>query len=193
MEIQRLDSLEAVYGTLYLVGSNLKDLEDFGRLRIVDELHVQANDSLVTLGGMDDLEYIGNAVIVDNPQLTECAIEPICDFLERSEERAGILWNGSGCNSDGQVRDACSLILGTQDITQSEISVYPNPTSGIVTILDQSNRDFEVRCYSLDGTHINSSRLGVDNQIDLSDFSDRIYILEVDDGKSRQSFRVVKQ
>ncbi|MDI9308739.1 MAG: T9SS type A sorting domain-containing protein [Limnohabitans sp.] len=65
--------------------------------------------------------------------------------------------------------------LDRNDVTFSEFSVFPNPTSGIVSITSTEDID-NVEIYSLEGRKIKEAKASM---IDISDLSNGMYLVQV--------------
>jgi hypothetical protein len=122
--IQNNDLLEDItaLSSLYTVGENLG---------------VIYNSSLCCLSGLDNIlpESIFNLIIHNNPVLTTCAIESICDYLTNPAGNVEIHDNASGCNSIEEVEDVCNVIpLVRTPLFSNEISIFPNPCKESIMI-----------------------------------------------------------
>jgi len=70
--------------------------------------------------------------------------------------------------------------VGWENTPAPEISVYPNPSAGIFTLLSQQQEIMEIRVYTLQGSLVYSaSRLNTGAEIDISDLATGSYILRV--------------
>ncbi|KQR94674.1 bacillolysin [Chryseobacterium sp. Leaf180] len=91
----------------------------------------------------------------------------------------------------------CSNVLGTQETEKmTGLSVYPNPTSGIVTISNGKNIDLKnAEVYNVTGQLVSSITLGRSgsNKIDLTQLVKGNYILKVNSKDKTQSFKIIKK
>ena len=78
--------------------------------------------------------------------------------------------------------------LGLEDF---EISTYPNPTSGLVTI--EGPRQPEVSLFDLSGKVLGNIVLDKNNQIDLSGFENGTYFLRISSGNKMVTTKVIKR
>ncbi len=88
------------------------------------------NSSLCCLSGLDNIlpESIFNLIIHNNPVLTTCAIESICDYLVNPAGTVEIHDNATGCNSIEEVEEACNVIPSVEDLTSNnKFKITPNP------------------------------------------------------------------
>ncbi|MEZ5049495.1 MAG: hypothetical protein R2766_07580 [Saprospiraceae bacterium] len=69
--------------------------------------------------------------IIDCPQLSSCAIKPICEYLEGDINVffTEISNNGEGCNSVEEIQMACLSSSDDLDNFDKTIRIYPNPVS----------------------------------------------------------------
>jgi uncharacterized repeat protein (TIGR01451 family) len=82
-----LPALDSIHGDCYLMGFVESDLS-----------------------GLDDLDYIGGLVnISDCPNLSYCAIDPICEKLSIDPASISFQNNALGCNTNEEVLSACAI------------------------------------------------------------------------------------
>lgn len=83
------------------------------------------------LQSLSGLENIAPASIVDlniydNPSLSECAVNSICDYLLDPAGTIDINNNATGCNSQEEIELAC--LTSTEEITFTDgLTISPNP------------------------------------------------------------------
>jgi hypothetical protein len=113
---------------------SLRNLAGLENLVSVGNLTIICNDSLRNLTGIDhlDTDSVGSLTISSNHLLGICDNPFVCGFLENNV--ADIIDNAPGCNSPEEVMEACAVGMEESAVggQQSAVSVYPNPTSGIV-------------------------------------------------------------
>jgi hypothetical protein len=79
--------------------------------------------------------------------------------------------------------------VGLDDLSESEIAFYPNPTTGVVNILAKND-------IKIDITNILGKTIAVienENRIDLSRFSNGIYIFNITYNNSTIQYKVIKK
>ncbi|KXH82741.1 T9SS type A sorting domain-containing protein [Chryseobacterium kwangjuense] len=84
------------------------------------------------------------------------------------------------------VKDSGLVVLATNETTSSQkgISIYPNPTSGPLTIKTEDNAKAEI--YSQDGKLLrNLDMKKGTNQTDISELPNGVYILKTQSGSSK--------
>lgn len=87
-----------------------------------------------------------------------------------------------------------TIELGTQlslEDLKNLINVYPNPTNGIVNV--QLDGQFEYALISLDGQRIFNGTAYDNETINLSNFADGVYIIQLKQANQTQFVRIVKQ
>ena len=94
----------------------------------------------------------------------------------------------------GNYVDTCTISVGINELSvNNQISIYPNPTTSILNIVDENNQlqnaTIEIKNY------LGQSILSVSfsNQIDISDLSSGMYFLTVRDKQSRRTAKIVKE
>ena len=78
----------------------------------------------------------------------------------------------------------------------SDITLYPNPTTGLISVQKKENNgQLNYTLYSLEGKMIQQGTSSSNGMflIDLSNEYNGVYLLQIDDTKSIQTLRVVKQ
>lgn len=131
-----LDSLISIGGALNLDNNaaliNLSSLNNL--TSIGSALGVTNNATLMSLSGLNNIDAttITLLVIEDNPQLSACAVQSVCDYLGVDTNFASVAANATGCESREVVGMAC--VVSTTDISQTNIELFPNPTSGYVQL-----------------------------------------------------------
>ncbi len=73
----------------------------------------------------------------------------------------------------------------------NQIDIYPNPTSGIVKIDYQNNKNMTVKIFNSTGEEINLQQTG--NEIDFSNAPKGIYFIRINDGTKNYSKKIFIQ
>jgi hypothetical protein len=190
----------------------LKDLSGMDKLSHIGDLYFYNNDSLISLNGLEEVtvdtawvymyiddnplledihgisHFDANAInyfrLDNNPSLSLCAIENICTLIDIDQEKLDISENGDGCNSIEEVEIACAII-GVEELSESRILIYPNPTSEYIQIEGLENRqDIHIQMFDGYGRLIfNASN--IQSGIDMSHFLPGIYSMNIFEGKDR--------
>jgi len=134
-----LENLSSIGGGLGIGYNNaltsLTGLE--GLMSCGSSIYIGNNAALSSLTGLENVEAntISGLNIYLNSSLSTCAVQSICDYLAAPNGGVNIHDNATGCDSEEEVEAACAGVgvdgsaVGGQ---RSAVSVYPNPTSGIV-------------------------------------------------------------
>ncbi len=114
---------------------NLNGLENL--LKIDGHILINDNDLLESLDGIQNIDPNGideftdlyeDLNIYDNPNLSECAVQSICDFLLLPDKTSDIHDNMFGCNNEDEIADACGIIF------PPECSQLTNPIDGSIDV-----------------------------------------------------------
>ena len=90
---------------------NLSDLENLAS--IGGGLSIRGNSNLVSLLGLDNINHntISDLSIYNNPILTTCDVQSICDYLVSPNGSVNIYGNAGGCNNPAQIANSCGTVL----------------------------------------------------------------------------------
>ena len=91
----------------------------------------------------------------------------------------------------GRVFKIVGETMGVTDNDRTKISVYPNPTTHFVNITSNQKVD-EVSIYSIDGKLLQTLK-GNLQQIDLSKYTNGVYMLTIQSGKITKTHKIVKK
>ncbi len=97
-----------------ILNDSLTNFEGLDALTLVGEnLFISLNENLASFEGLENTSFIDitSVNISNNPQLSNCAIESICTFLDIEMSIATITNNGVGCNDRMEVEMACNSII----------------------------------------------------------------------------------
>jgi len=141
-----LENITSVSGTVTLNRlARLQCLGGLSGLETAGELQVYRLNMVTDLNGLSSLTTIDdNLVIRLNNNLSDCAIDAVCDYINTGGTRQ-ILDNGMGCNSVMEVQSDCGMVVRThEDLSDvfteggkpQQVDVFPNPTSNFITIQD---------------------------------------------------------
>ena len=89
-----------------------------------------------------------------------------------------------------------SSTAGINDLTKTNISIYPNPTNNIINVnLVEVNSPTNYSLYSIDGKMIGDNNMVNNNSfsIDLTDMAIGIYILKIKSENSTNTFKIIKK
>ncbi|MFK8058836.1 MAG: hypothetical protein AB8B78_01985 [Polaribacter sp.] len=104
-----LDGFEKVLEikNMSISGNGFKEISGFNSFKNGWSLVIEENKDLELISGFKNLENVSNWFVVkNNPKLSNCAIEPFCNFLKKG---GGIIFenNSGNCNSSNDVLANC--------------------------------------------------------------------------------------
>ena len=147
-DVEQLSSLDTLGGLSIISNGNLTDLSGLnGVSKIYGNHYVVNNPKLVNLYSMDDpLIAIDSFVVTNNPLLSECNIDYICESLN-SDLNYRFENNGPNCTSNQDVEDFCGILYpfyfeifndlngdGIRDVGE------PNFSDGYITVEELQSR-----------------------------------------------------
>ncbi|MES2573368.1 MAG: T9SS type A sorting domain-containing protein [Bacteroidota bacterium] len=87
------------------------------------------------------------------------------------------------------------LALSTEEFNNKTLTIYPNPSTGIFNI--NSNQNIEntsIKVFDLNGRIVHQSKKNTENKVlDLTNFQNGIYILNIENGAYNYSQKIIKQ
>lgn len=122
------------------------------------ELGVINNNLLPVLTGLDNIAgaSISNLWIYNNPWLSECSIQSICDYLLSPGATSNIQDNASGCNSEQEVKSECVSVSAANTESSELMSIFPNPCSDFLRLYYTINKPGIIICdiFDISGTRV---------------------------------------
>ena len=103
--------------------------------------------------------------------------------------------NGNGTRA-GVVRVYGDVTLGISEYSNLGISIYPNPTKGIINLKFINNNSPQVSIYDITGRIIYNKPFLMNNnplQIDLAHFKNGIYIIKIQEANKVLTSKIVKE
>ncbi|MBU2555744.1 MAG: T9SS type A sorting domain-containing protein [Bacteroidetes bacterium] len=155
---------------------NLSGLENLTSIN--GNLGISHNDMLTSLHGIENInpESIGDIWIQNNPSLTTCDIQNICDYLS-NPNGVHVENNASGCNSQEEIEEAC-LVSVPNSTNNPQLTFYPNPAKDEIFISTETGYAMsEILLYNQLGQKV-LRKSGITREIDLTNFKPGLYILE---------------
>lgn len=137
--LSNLDGLTglATVGQGLFIGFNhdLSSLNGLSNLvSISGELLIMHNATLTSLSGLQNI--IGSTItrigIYNNPVLTECNIEGLCEYLADIQNMISIYNNGPGCDNAHEIADSCGFQISCLPygnyyfVSQANIDSFPS-------------------------------------------------------------------
>jgi hypothetical protein len=119
------------------------------------ELWIYDNDSLDNIEAFESINpgTIIDLHIYDNPQLSQCDISNICEYLLDPAGEVNIYGNASGCNSPEEVEEACLYIDIPEITATNKFNIAPNPFESTITIeiILEQNTPVTLQIFDLSG------------------------------------------
>jgi hypothetical protein len=110
-----LDNLTSVGGGLMIAfNDNLTILTGLDNVTSIGgDLEIYYNASLTSLSGLENVNAssIGRIRIAENPVLSVCNIQSICDYLTDIHDIIEIYSNAPGCDNPHEIADSCGFTL----------------------------------------------------------------------------------
>jgi hypothetical protein len=99
----------------------------------------------------------------------------------------------SGCNIVTTTDNFTITILNTNTFLKNKVNIYPNPTKGTITIASVENTTIDkIEIVDFLGKIV-SVKTENTSQIDISEFSNGVYILKIHSGESTFEKKIIKQ
>jgi hypothetical protein len=200
--IEGLTNLTSVGGKLYIAENPvLTSLIGLANLTVIgDSLRISYNEGLTSLTGLDNIEAnsLQNILIHFNSNLTECDIQPICDYLSSQTGLINIHNNAPGCNSPEEVEEAC-LTTVKDNYSEIEITISPNPVSyqAVLSFNVSNYEPVKVCIYNLTGIcekswEFENQQPGrKDYSLELTDLPAGIYFCRLQVGKQGVTRKII--
>ena len=145
------------------------------------DLIILDNDALTSLTGLNNINAnsISDLYIYDNPSLSTCEVQSVCDYLASPNGTVEIHDNALGCNSQAEVDSACATVSIEKIDFKDEVSIFPNPTDKELFITTKDGTIInEVNIYNQIGQRVlHETRLT--DVIDVSELRQGMYIIEL--------------
>lgn len=175
-----LNQLNSLGGTFWLTENPaLTSLEALAQLNTVNgQIYIGFNDSLSTLSGLDNINpnSFTELTIRDNPNLSFCEVQSICNYLSIPSNSATITGNTGDCSNRAFIEHNCSILNTEWNILTSSISLQPNPTNDKVYISGIEQHPVEISVFTLTGIPVLTTII---NEIDLSSLPSGLYLVNV--------------
>ena len=160
-------------------------------LGTVKEIGISNNAVLTSLAGLDNVDpaQLTNVTLLNSNTLSFCAVKSICNYLEIPNNPATISGNASACNDRAEVLNSC--LIPTGNLLSAAIKIYPNPTTGLLTIEGLEMVEATLEITNNLGQVIFKDIITA-NQIDLSKLSEGLYFISIQYNEQRLVYRIIK-
>ncbi|WP_294675656.1 T9SS type A sorting domain-containing protein [uncultured Fluviicola sp.] len=104
-----------------------------------------------------------------------------------------VVSTADGCSTSSQILEIINL--GVEEIQKGQITLYPNPTSSLITIkIENPSESYRVSVCSLSGAPVLTQTLNGNTAYDLdaSDWSQGVYLIRLDSENDSQVFKIMK-
>ena len=185
--IASLNSLTSINGRVNIhICNMLTNLDGLNNvLSINGFLSINNNNLLKNIYGIQNIDpntiensqaTLPDLSIYNNPLLSVCAVESICDFLSLPNKTHSIYNNASGCNNSSEIIYNCSSGFENINNNEKEIVVFPNPTNKYISFNFSSKINLKkVLLLNTIGMVIKEINLS-ENKIDISKLADGLYL-----------------
>lgn len=182
-----LESLSSIGGSLSIGGQfggnpNLADITSLSNLSLIGGyLSIRDNAILTSLSGLDNINpaTINSLYIHENPLLSTCEVQSICNYLVSQDADIEIYENATGCSNEAEVIAVCEFTNASELIPEAIFTVYPNPASKEIYISNKNSVSFkEVVIYDQIGQKV-LQKPAMNNRIDVSELKRGMYIIKL--------------
>jgi len=183
-----LNGLESLTSLLYN-GFAITDNNALVSLEALENIHsingpivISNNAMLTNLIGLENIgpENITYLEIHNNPQLSHCEVNSICNALKiLLSSSITIHDNATGCDSQAEVEAQCAL-LSTKDFFngRSDVNIYPNPALDYISTTSQTGSSYVI--INTNGLIMQKGTINANEQINISELETGIYFIQFD-------------
>ncbi|MEO1263590.1 MAG: T9SS type A sorting domain-containing protein [Bacteroidota bacterium] len=146
--------------------------------------------NIIYFEGSQVMEQVADSVGVENELMTIAGSDGHVSYFSNESERESILTFASSFLHDIICGE---IILNDEEIMNEQldnISVYPNPTTGMLLINNKTQLDLKLSLYNSLGQHLQNWENT--NSINLGDFQPGIYYLRINNFKSSDKYLMKK-
>lgn len=116
---------------------SLEDISALSQLTYVGWSLGICGSSITSLDGIENIDassIFADVIIRENPYLTNCEVESICEYIAMPDTYITVLDNAEGCNSEEEIEEACETVFIDEKTILSDIELYPNPASNLALL-----------------------------------------------------------
>jgi hypothetical protein len=189
-----LEGIASINQSIHIQENQMLDnLDGLNSLTNVGTIYISNNLNLNSMNGIEGIEpnTIEGLSIIGNICLSECDVTSICEYLATPNGSIQIANNAPGCNSVEEVEEACFVDIGEKVNKVNRIQVFPNPAKDEITILCPENIQVEEVCiYSQEGRKLVCQKDGV-KTIDVKQLEPGLYFVEIDTGLNEHREKLI--
>ncbi len=200
--LKGLENIVSIRGDLRLNNNdNLTSLKELESLQSIGVpgfstyVYIGYNSNLTALSGLENADFSmeTNLVIVENPKLSFCSTQSICQYFENGGG-ASISNNAPGCDNVPQVRAACLVSIEETSTGEPVLILSPNPAANFLQIQINDGEKWEITLCNLQGRPMFRQVVSSGSQIiDVKDWPSGSYALRAVSGGRAYAGRLIKQ
>lgn len=177
-QLSGFPELEVIGSSMWITGNSLTTISGFGQLTSIGTLQLAGCPMLNNIAAFDHAIALEHLVLEDNPALSYCHVQAVCDHLSPDPPIvADIVNNATGCNSAAEVLSFCDFTTGIGSDSFGTAALYPNPSQDRLYV--QSAFPIElIRIIGINGKAIEMGSPAT-QWIDVSNLAEGAYILEL--------------
>lgn len=180
-----LNSLNSIGGVIYLWrNDSLVSIQGLQNVTSINGgIRITENASLMSLEGLNNISAVSIEwlEIYVNSSLSTCEVESVCEYLANPTGYVSIGNNSSGCDSEQEVIDACTV--GIYGNIEDDFLIYPNPADRIITISHKTNLSIDrVNIFNCLGKKV-LTQYNRTNTIDISTLQQGLFFVELYSGE----------
>jgi hypothetical protein len=195
-DLSGLNNLTSVGGDLWIAyNDELHSLIELQNLASIGGgIWIGENYVLSNLFGLENIDpnSVSNLTIYENPNLSDCDVQSVCEYLVSPNGTVDIHDNAPDCNSVAEVEAACLTSI-EDNIAKEEIALFPNPATSFITIHIKEGIPIEE---TIIYNHLGQKALvvvPVNNAVDVSTLKPGIYFIELATKDWKGRTKLVKQ
>lgn len=139
-------------------------------------------------GGMDQFDPITNDQIIDVSGISDINMY---DYVIIQCTTANVKWAHAqlGAVASGSTCD--NRVLSIDDNVFSNISLFPNPSKGKVTLKAQANENAQVSIYNILGKVVYNKKQSLNSEMNLSNLKAGIYMVKISSEAKQTTKRLI--
>lgn len=193
-----LTSLAGLENLAYVGGldishcNSLESLEGLNQLdTIFGTLSLMSNLQIANLSGLSNLDFVGDRIkLIDNTNLSQCAIEVVCNHLLNHPDKIEIENNALGCYFREEVEDSCNVEVNVYEWRLNnelwQISGNPMRSTAIFAALELIPGEKQFRLLDAAGRQVRADRFDAQEYVfDRGALPGGIYFFQIVDAQGR--------